>query len=164
MGRGLSSGIAVVRLVDHRPQVLLGHLGGPFWTKKIDGAWSFPKGLVNDGEVPLNAAWREFEEETGLALDVDRYAAHDLGTMSSSAKTVQLFAVVADPDLTKFVPGTFDLEWPPRSGQLQSFPEIDRLAWVDLDAARPLLSAGQRPFIERIVTWLNRSGSGLDVS
>jgi predicted NUDIX family NTP pyrophosphohydrolase len=152
--RVASAGIAVVRATDGVVEVLVGHLGGPFWAKKTDGAWSFPKGLCHEGEHPIDAAWREFQEETGLSLAVERDRAHDLGTVSTSAKTVQLFAVLANPDVDAFAPGTFELEWPPRSGRRQTFPEIDRLAWADLNAARAMLSAGQRPFVDRIETWV----------
>jgi predicted NUDIX family NTP pyrophosphohydrolase len=158
VGRVASAGLAVVRRIDDRPQVLLGHLGGPFWAKKTEGAWSFPKGLVDEGEPVIDAAWREFGEETGLGLDVDRSAAHDLGVVSTSAKSIQIFAVIAEPRLNEFAPGMFELEWPPRSGRMQSFAEIDRIAWVGMDEARTLLSAGQRPFVDRLETWLTSLG------
>lgn len=133
-------------------EVLIGHLGGPFWAKKDDGAWSFPKGLIEADEDPLAAAQREFREELGFAVpDVsDDSAFVDLGTSSASRKEVRLFAVEADPDVLPFRPGLFEMEWPPRSGRSASFPEIDRIAWVGLDAAAAKLSAAQRPFVERL--------------
>jgi predicted NUDIX family NTP pyrophosphohydrolase len=154
--RYASAGVALVRVESGTVEVLLGHLGGPFWAKKTDGAWSFPKGLVDEGESAIAAAWREFHEETGLTIGQPDSAGHDLGTVSTSTKTIQLFAFLSETkvDLDEFVPGLFELEWPPRSGRLQSFPEIDRLAWTTLDDARTMLSAGQRPFVDRIETWL----------
>ena len=133
-------------------EVLLGHLGGPLWAKRHDGAWSFPKGLLEDDEDAFPAALREFQEELGFAVPGPPSIADaiDLGVVRSSSKEIRLFAVAADPDLSMFHPGTFDMQWPPKSGRTASFPEIDRIAWVPLADTTELLSAGQRPFVERL--------------
>ncbi len=133
-------------------EVLIGHLGGPYWAKKDEGAWSFPKGLLEADEEPFGGALREFREEVGFAVpgspSLDDVI--DLGVVVGSAKSVHLFATSADVDLSAFRPGSFEMEWPPRSGRSASFPEIDRIAWSSLDAAEVRLSAGQRPFIARL--------------
>jgi predicted NUDIX family NTP pyrophosphohydrolase len=133
-------------------EVLLGHLGGPFWAKRHEGAWSFPKGLLEDDEDPFAGALREFCEELGFAVPgaPSRSDALDLGVVRSSSKEIQLFAVSAEPNLSAFLPGTFEMEWPPKSGLIVAFPEIDRIAWADLAEASEMLSAGQRPFVERL--------------
>jgi predicted NUDIX family NTP pyrophosphohydrolase len=145
-----SAGILVFRRVDGRTEVLIGHMGGPFWARKDDGAWSVPKGLIEDGEEPLAAARREFQEELGLpAPDGEPLP---LGEVKQSGKTVTLWAVEGDLDPAAVVPGTFELEWPPRSGRTREFPEVDRVAWFGLDDARVKLVKGQRPFLDRLPT------------
>ncbi len=133
-------------------EVLIGHLGGPFWAKKDEGAWSFPKGLLEVDEEPFDGALREFREEVGFAVpgppSLDDVI--DIGVVVGSAKSVHLFAVSGDVDLSAFRPGMFDMEWPPRSGRSASFPEIDRIAWTSLEVAEARLSAGQRPFVARL--------------
>lgn len=134
-------------------EVLLGHMGGPYWEGKDDGAWSFPKGLVEDGEDGLATARREFAEELGLPVPDGPLI--DLGEAKQrSGKVVTLWAVEGDLDVAAVVPGTFAMEWPPRSGRLQPFPEIDRAAWFGLDAARAKLVSGQRPFLDRLTAAL----------
>ena len=137
-------------------EVLIGHLGGPFWAKKDEGAWSFPKGLLEVDEEPFDGALREFREEVGFAVPgpPTRDDAIDLGVVIGSAKSVHLFATSADVDLSAFRPGMFEMEWPPRSGRTASFPELDRITWSSLDAAEARLSAGQRPFVARLRTHL----------
>jgi predicted NUDIX family NTP pyrophosphohydrolase len=127
---------------------LLAHPGGPYWRNKDDGAWSIPKGTVESGDV-LACAKREFNEETGLVAE---------GTLTpltplrqKSGKVVHAFALEADFDLTVFSSNTFEMEWPPRSGKMQSFPEIDRIAYFTLGTARKKILAGQRAFIEEVV-------------
>jgi predicted NUDIX family NTP pyrophosphohydrolase len=150
-----SAGVLVFRRRDGSLEVLLGHMGGPFWARKQDGAWSVPKGLLERGEEPQAAASREFEEETGLPLP--RGELLPLGSVrTSGGKTVTVWAVEADVDPAGFSPGTFALEWPPRSGRTIEVPEIDDLRWLPIDAASPLLTASQRPLLDRLVTLRGR--------
>lgn len=150
----ISAGILLYRLTP-RPEVLIAHMGGPFWAAKDEGAWSIPKGEFDeDAEGALDAARREFLEELGVsAPDVD-YA--DLGTFpySSGKKIVVFVADGAAFDATEFEYGTFELEWPPRSGRTQSFPEVDRAEWMPVGEARPKLVKGQRPALDALVASL----------
>lgn len=130
-------------------ELLVGHMGGPFWARKDEGAWSFPKGLVEPGEEPLDAARRELTEELGVPAPAGPYV--PLGEVRQSGKTVVAWAVTADLDPADVVPGTFELEWPPRSGRTQSFPEVDRVAWVSPDDALRLLVKGQRGLVPRLL-------------
>jgi predicted NUDIX family NTP pyrophosphohydrolase len=137
--------------------VLLGHMGGPLWAKKHQGAWTFPKGEREPGESESAAALREFMEETGLTPPVQNIAsALDLGLSQTNGKTIQLFALEAPTDyaLSGFTPGTFEMIWPPKSGRTQTFPELDRIEWVPLTEAADLLTAGQRPFVDRLLSAL----------
>lgn len=127
-------------------EVLLGHMGGPFWTRKDDGAWSIPKGLLDPGEQPIDAARREFSEEFGLPVPPGELV--DLGEFrQSSRKAVTAWALELARahviDLGSLVSNTFEMEWPPRSGRMQSFPEFDRAAWFDLVTARRKVVGGQ---------------------
>lgn len=143
-----SAGLLIHRGTGDGIEVLLGHPGGPFYARKDDGAWSIPKGEYTD-EDPLDAARREFVEEVGIA--VPDGPAVDLGEVrQSSGKIVTAWAVAGDIDVTDAVSNTFEMEWPPRSGTLQSFPEIDRVAWFDLPTAHTKMLASQRPFLERL--------------
>lgn len=144
----MSAGIAFLRVEHEDVQVLLGHMGGPFWAGKDTGAWSVPKGGVEADEAPLGAAYREFQEETGIGVPPG--PAVELGSARTSGKTVHLWAVWADLDLAGFTPGTFELSWPPRSGRTITVPELDRLRWATLHEATTLLAQGQRPFLPRI--------------
>ena len=149
-----SAGILLHRLSGGAPEVLLGHMGGPFWARKDDGGWSVPKGEHDDAEEPEDAARREFTEELGLPVPDGAWT--DLGEeRQRSGKVVRVFAVAADLDPAAAVFGTFELEWPPRSGRMQSFPELDRVAWLDLDTARGKLVAGQRVFLDRLASHLS---------
>lgn len=137
----------------HRPrpsgvEVLLGHMGGPFWARKDEHAWSMPKGECEPGEDPRAAAAREFVEELGLPLPDGPLV--ELGTVRGSGKRITAYALAADLDVTRIVPGTFPLEWPPRSGRVQEFPEIDRAAWFDVPTARTKIVKGQLPFLDRV--------------
>ena len=149
-----SAGILLYRL-EPEPEVLIAHMGGPFWAAKDAGAWSIPKGEFDEGdETALDAALREFGEELGVAAPDVAYA--ELGTFAySSGKRVTVFVA----DGTGFEPptegfGEFELEWPPRSGRTASFPEVDRADWMGLDAARDRLVKGQRPAIDALETHL----------
>lgn len=143
-----SAGVLLYRLSGSEPEVLLVHPGGPFWAKKDDGAWSIPKGLYEPGEEPLAAARREFAEETGLAPSGDFVS---LGSFRQpSGKTVIAYAVAGDFDLSGFRSNLFEMEWPPRSGRRQSFPEADRAGWFTLAQARRKLTKGQVPIVEAL--------------
>jgi predicted NUDIX family NTP pyrophosphohydrolase len=125
-------------------------MGGPFWARKDIGAWSVPKGEYGADEQPLAAARREFLEELGLPAPEGELI--DLGEVrQSSGKVVTAWAVEGDLDPADVVPGTFQMEWPKGSGQLREFPEIDRVAWLDVDAARAKIVAAQRPFLDRLL-------------
>jgi predicted NUDIX family NTP pyrophosphohydrolase len=144
-----SAGILLYRLREAGPEVLLVHPGGPFWARKDEGAWSIPKGEHGDDEDPRASAAREFEEETGTALPP--VALTELGTVQlRSGKQVAAWAAEGDLDAEAIHSNTFDMEWPPRSGQIQAFPEVDRAGWFDLDAARTKLNPGQAPFLDRL--------------
>jgi predicted NUDIX family NTP pyrophosphohydrolase len=145
----LSAGIMLYRTNGDATEVLIAHPGGPFWARKDDAAWSIPKGEYTD-EEPLVAARREFAEELGL--DVPDGDVLDLGTVKQSGgKTVTAYAIGADLDITDAVSNDFEMEWPPRSGTMKSFPEVDRVAWFDIDTARVKLLKGQRPFLDRLL-------------
>jgi predicted NUDIX family NTP pyrophosphohydrolase len=134
-------------------QVLIGHLGGPMWSRRDEAAWSIPKGEYGPDETALDAARREFTEELGLPVPQAKLI--DLGTVrQSGGKQVSVWAAEADLDLGQVVLGTFELEWPPRSGRIQQFPELDRLAWCTPEEARPRLIAAQRAFLDRLAEHL----------
>jgi predicted NUDIX family NTP pyrophosphohydrolase len=153
-----SAGLLLHRInQDGELEVLIGHMGGPFWAGKDEGAWSIPKGQYEPGEEePLAAARREFTEELGLPVPDGELV--ELGEVrQSSGKRLTAWSLRADVDPDAIVPGTFDLEWPPHSGRVQSFPEIDRVAWVDLPTARRLLVRGQVPLLDRLEEAVARS-------
>ena len=148
MARLLSAGLLLHRVRDGRREVLLGHLGGPFWARRHERAWSIPKGVVEEGESPEEAAAREFLEELGVPVPDGPWL--DLGSVRQSKKDVRVWAVEADLDPASFVPGTFDLEWPPGSGTMQAFPEIDRVAWFGLEDAAEAIVKAQAEFLGRL--------------
>jgi predicted NUDIX family NTP pyrophosphohydrolase len=136
-------------------QVLIGHLGGPLWSRRDSAAWSIPKGEYGPDETALQAAGREFAEELGLPVPDAELI--ELGTVTQSGgKQVTAWAAEADLDLDRVVLGTFELEWPPRSGRMQSFPELDRVAWCTPELARDRLIASQRQFLDRLADHLLR--------
>ena len=141
-----SAGILVFRRRPHL-EVLLAHPGGPFWRSRDEGAWSIPKGLVESGD-PLACARREFKEETGLTADGEVVALTPL--KQKSGKLVHAFALEADYDLASFSSNEFEMEWPPRSGKRARFPEIDRVAYFPLAAARKKILPGQRGFLDEL--------------
>ncbi len=144
-----SAGLLLFRRDPDGPRVLIAHMGGPLWARKDERAWSVPKGEHGDDEAPLDAARREFAEELGLpAPDGEPI---DLGEVrQGSGKRVRCFAVEADLDPDAIVPGTFELVWPPRSGRTIVVPEVDRVAWMTPDEARPRLVAAQETFLDRL--------------
>jgi predicted NUDIX family NTP pyrophosphohydrolase len=130
-------------------QVLIGHLGGPLWSRRDTAAWSIPKGEYGPDETPLDAARREFTEELGLPVPATDLL--ELGVVrQSGGKQVTAFAAEGDLDLDRVVLGTFELEWPPGSGKIQRYPELDRLAWFAPEQARDRLIAAQREFLDRL--------------
>jgi predicted NUDIX family NTP pyrophosphohydrolase len=150
-----SAGILLHRSVDGVPEVLLVHPGGPFWARKDLGSWSIPKGELDEGEDPRACAIREFAEETGTQPPAA--ALEDLGAVAlKSGKLVLAFAVAGDLDPASVRSNTFELEWPPRSGRLQSFPEIDRAGWFPLDDARARLNPAQAELVDRLEALLGR--------
>ena len=125
-------------------------MGGPFWARRDEGAWSIPKGELEEGEPPLAAARREFAEELGHAPPEGPVV--ELGEIRQKAgKRVIAFAMEGDLDPQAIVPGTFEMQWPPRSGRMQSFPEVDRVAWFDLVTAAAKIVRGQAELLERLV-------------
>lgn len=145
-----SAGIVLYRRSGENLEVLLGHMGGPIWARKDAGAWSIPKGENDQDEDPFVAACREFQEELGMPVPTGA-AFVDLGEVrQAGGKIVRAWAVPGDLDPADVVSNTFEMEWPPRSGTIQTFPEIDRAAWFDLPAAHDRIVAGQRPLLERL--------------
>jgi predicted NUDIX family NTP pyrophosphohydrolase len=145
-----SAGILLYRRTGGEPEVLLVHPGGPLWARKDAGAWSIPKGEHDADEDPQACARREFEEETGTVLRGDALTA--LGTVrQKSGKVVSAWAVEGDLDPDAITSNTFELEWPPRSGRVQHFPEVDQAGWFSIDAAREKLNPAQVAFLDRLV-------------
>jgi predicted NUDIX family NTP pyrophosphohydrolase len=144
----VSAGILMYRRDAGGLEVLLVHPGGPFWAKKDDGAWSLPKGVLEPGESPLRAAQREFREETGCPPQGNFI---ELGAFKQpGGKTVIVWALQGDFDLAHFRSAPFELEWPPRSGRVQRFPEADRAAWFDLETAAKKILKGQRAVLSAL--------------
>jgi len=143
-----SAGILLFRRVGHEIEVLLAHPGGPFWKNKDYGAWSIPKGEYADNEDPLAAAKREFAEETGLTLSGDFIPLGEI--RQPGGKAVMAWALEGDFDTATLRSNTFSMPWPPRSGKLREFPEIDRAAWFPLALARLKILQGQAEFLDRL--------------
>jgi predicted NUDIX family NTP pyrophosphohydrolase len=151
-----SAGVLLWRHADPGVEVLIGHMGGPFWARKDDAAWSIPKGEHSPDEDPFAVALREFEEETGSPVPASDFV--PLGSVrQSGGKVLTVWAAEGDLDADATTSNTFELEWPPRSGRLQEFPEIDRTAWVPLDVARTKLVKGQVPLLDRLADALPRT-------
>lgn len=143
-----SAGILVYRVRNEQVEVMLVHPGGPFWAQKDAGAWSIPKGLFTAEEDPFEAAKREFEEETGFAIDGDFLP---LGAVKQpSGKTVHAWAVAGDVEVKHLISNSFEMEWPPHSGRKREFPEVDRGEWFSLSAASEKILKGQREFLARL--------------
>ena len=147
----ISAGLLVFRRRDEL-EVLLAHPGGPFWAKKDDGAWTIPKGLVEPGADLLATAQREFAEETNLAATGKFIPL--AAVRQKTGKPVHAWAFEADFDLTAFASNTFEIEWPPKSGRRQCFPEIDRIAYFTLPLARVKILDYQRPLLHELVSRL----------
>lgn len=144
-----SAGLLVFRHTADGPEVLLGHMGGPLWAKKDAGAWTVPKGEYEPDEPAWEAARREFREELGLAPP-DGEAVPLGEVVQRNGKIVTAWAVEGDLDPAAIVPGTFTMEWPPRSGRRQEFPELDRVAWFTPDRARAVIVTAQAAFLDRL--------------
>jgi predicted NUDIX family NTP pyrophosphohydrolase len=148
MARKNSAGILLYRLHGSKPEIFLVHPGGPFWAKKDAGAWSIPKGEFEPGEDRLEAAKREFREETGFALEGDFI---ELAPVKQpGGKVVYGWAAEGDCAPESLESNTFSLEWPPRSGKRMEFPEVDRAGWFTLEMAREKILKGQLGFLEEL--------------
>ena len=149
----LSAGILLFRRSGGALELLLVHPGGPFWARKDDGVWSIPKGEYEESQDPQAAALREFEEEIGQPLPAA--SVPDLIALGSqrlpSGKIVTAWAADGDLDADGIVSNTFEMEWPPRSGEMREFPEVDRAGWFAVDDARVKITRGQLPFIDALV-------------
>ncbi|MEU6403303.1 NUDIX domain-containing protein [Streptomyces sp. NPDC046985] len=144
-----SAGLLLYRGAGAAREVLLGHMGGPLWSRREAGAWTVPKGEYPPDEPAWEAARREFREELGLAPPDGEAVA--LGEVRQrGGKIVTVWAVEGDLDPAAVVPGTFTMEWPPRSGRVQEFPELDRVAWLGLEQARTVIVAAQAAFLDRL--------------
>ena len=145
-----SAGMLMFRGRGSELRLLLVHPGGPFWAKKDEGAWSIPKGEYDEGDDPLAVARREFEEELGSPTPAGDVI--ELGELEQpSRKLITAFAVAGDFDTSRLRSNLFELEWPPRSRRMQSFPEVDRAQWFTPDEAMAKILPGQRPFIDRLL-------------
>jgi len=149
-----SAGILLYRKTTSGPEFFLVHPGGPFFRNKDDGAWSIPKGEFTDEEDALTAAKREFEEETGSAIDGHFIPLTPVKL--KSGKTVQAWAVESNIDHTQITSNTFTIEWPPKSGKMQAFPEVDRAGWFGYDAAIIKINAAQTGLLEELNGILNK--------
>jgi predicted NUDIX family NTP pyrophosphohydrolase len=147
-----SAGIVLYRRRERQLQVLLVHMGGPFWAKKDQGAWSIPKGEYGADEEPLQAARREFQEETGASVYGPFLALQPI--RQRNGKTVMAWASEGEFDPAQLKSNLFTLEWPPRSGRMQQFPEVDRAAWFSLSEACARIIAGQEALLEQLQSLL----------
>jgi len=153
--RKTSAGILLYRIRDGAVEVFLVHPGGPYWARKDDGAWSIPKGEATEGVDLLKTAYTEFHEETGSPLHGRPMPLEPI--KQAGGKVVHAWAVQGDIDAASIRSNTFALEWPPRSGKTEEFPEVDRGAWFDLPTARRKLLPGQRGFIDQLQELLSAS-------
>lgn len=148
----ISAGLLLYRRRDGALEVFLVHPGGPFWARKDAGAWSIPKGEIDPTEEPLAAARREFREETGLPAEGHFRPLAPI--TQAGGKVVQAWAVEGDLDPAALQSNTFDIEWPPRSGRRQSFPEVDRAAWFPLEVARQKINPAQVALLDELAATL----------
>lgn len=154
MAKKFSAGVLLYRMHDGRLEVFLIHPGGPFWEKKDRGAWSIPKGLYHEAEDPMAAAQREFAEETGSRVNGPLQQLEPL--LQPSGKLVSAWAAEGDLDPARLTSNTFPLEWPPHSGMIRQFPEVDRGAWFDIPTAHEKIQSGQRGFLDQLQIIVNR--------
>ena len=145
-----SAGIILYRTQNDLFEILLVHPGGPFWTKKDEGAWTIPKGEFDDDEDPLNAAKREFEEETGMKISGEFIELKPV--KQKSGKLIYAWAVEGDMDPATIKSNEFEIEWPPRSGKMKSFPEIDKAGWFTIRDAAIKINPGQLSLIKELET------------
>jgi predicted NUDIX family NTP pyrophosphohydrolase len=145
------------RQAGPRLEVLLVHPGGPFWRNKDEGAWSIPKGEMDKDEDAAGAARREFLEETGIAIPGELELLGEI--RQRGGKRVVAFAIEGDIDAAAIVSNSFEIEWPPKSGKMQSLPEIDRAEWFDLPAAHKKILEGQRPLLDRLTDLVVHPGT-----
>jgi len=143
-----SAGILLFREREERTEVLLIKPGGPFWRNKDAGAWMIPKGAIEPGETPVEAAMREFEEEIGQPLRVIPFAL--CSVRQSGGKHVEVFACEGDVDASTIVSIGFEMEWPPRSGEVQTFPEAEEARWMPIAEARALMLPSQLPILDAL--------------
>jgi predicted NUDIX family NTP pyrophosphohydrolase len=156
MAKRRSAGILLWRRRSAGPEVMLVHPGGPLWSKKDEGAWSVPKGEFEPGESAEAVAMREFREETGFACEGQLVALAPC--RQPGGKVVLAFALEGDCDASAARSNRFSMEWPPRSGRMQEFPEVDRAAWFGLDEARRRIMPGQRPLLDELAERLAHGG------
>jgi predicted NUDIX family NTP pyrophosphohydrolase len=141
--------LLLYRRRDAKREVLLVHPGGPFWQNRDDGVWSIPKGEMVENENGIDVARREFQEELGVPAPEGELAS--LGAVrQAGGKVVHAWALPGDLDVTRTTSNTFEIEWPPRSGRIQQFPEVDRAAWFDVDTARRKMVPAQAAFLDRL--------------
>jgi predicted NUDIX family NTP pyrophosphohydrolase len=143
-----SAGILLFRIHDNTPEVFLVHPGGPFWAKKDDNSWSVPKGEFTDDESAHDAALREFEEETGMSIKCNMTELSPV--RQKGGKIVYCFACKGDINALKIKSNTFEMEWPPRSGKKQIFPEVDRAGWFDFKSANAKILDYQQPLLKEL--------------
>jgi len=150
-----SAGILVYRIKSGLPEVVLVHPGGPYFAKKDIGSWSIPKGEFTEDEAPLDAAKREFLEETGIELHGTFTELSPI--VQKGGKTVFAWAIEQDIDVSEFKSNTFKLEWPPKSGQYKEFPEIDKVEWFAIHTARQKINSGQIDLLDQLVGFSNEN-------
>ena len=147
-----SAGILLFRRGGGETEFLLVHPGGPYWQRRDDGAWSIPKGGIEAGEDPRDTALRELREELGPAPDLDPEALIELGAIrQKGGKVVEAWAAEADFDAAALDSNTFEMEWPPRSGNTAEFPEVDRAGWFELEPARRKILDAQAELLDRLL-------------
>jgi predicted NUDIX family NTP pyrophosphohydrolase len=156
-----SAGLIMFRWIAGHLEVFLVHPGGPFWAKKDSGVWSIPKGEYSGDEVPLAAALREFEEETGLTLPSPGELIPLEDIQQPGGKIVTAWGFEGDCEASKVRSNTFSMEWPPKSGSIREFPEIDRAEWFSIKAARSKLLKGQLGFLDQLVSKLKAKAEEL---